>query len=100
VKYNGFIHVDKDGKYQMTWKTGNLTWIKVDGRQVLKVVFSKTDRFTDPPTGGEKNIYLKTGSHAVEVVTVFQTSGLLPEIVLHREGSSEEGKSLWSSFSF
>jgi hypothetical protein len=92
--------VKETGKYQMDWSTDNLTRLRVDGRQILNIVFSKTDKYMDPPSSGKKNIYLKAGDHNVEVLTVFQRSRVPPNIVLRREGLLGDGKSLWSSFDF
>jgi hypothetical protein len=100
VRYEGVIHVDGGGNYEMNWKTSNRTEFRVDGRTLLNLYFPRTGKFISPEKRGMKTIHLDAGDHKVEVTTCFQQNCDPPGIFLHREGTPGQGQPLWSSFNF
>lgn len=102
IQYKGVIHVSKAGKYRMTWSIDNQTRLRVDGRQILDILFPKTKHFplVESTDKGEKTIDLKEGDHQVDVLTVILRTHGPPDISLRRADSVDEPKSLWTSFNF
>ena len=100
VKYEGTIHFNQGGHYQIDWQTANRTELEVDGHRILNLYFTMTPNYTDPVGSGDRSIYLGAGDHKVQVITCFQRNANPPTIFLQNEDSQVKKQSLWATFNF
>jgi hypothetical protein len=100
VRYEGVIHVDGGGSYELNWKTAERTEVWVDGRSVLNLYFPRTMQFMSPERSGTNSVHLDAGDHKVVVISCFQRSVSAPEISISHSGTEGQGKSLWYSSNF
>ncbi len=104
VRLEGAIHIKQGNRYDITLKADGRTKVWIDGRIIWDVFFTRYNKYPDgymisPAKTLDKTIRLETGDHRVEIVTCFQSSRSLPEILFRKE-NVPVGKetSIWSSF--
>jgi hypothetical protein len=102
VEYNGLVHMEKGGSYEVTCKTINRTEVFVDGKKVIDLAFPVAPHFgyAGPEKTQREALSLKAGDHKVKVLTIFERNQTPPDIALRLAGSPGPAQSLWSSFSF
>jgi hypothetical protein len=105
IQLDSMIRVGKEGKYEVTVKAEGLTKVWVDGKKIFDIPFYYGKKFNDeffiePSKTVKKTIALEATDHRVRILTCFQKSIRIPDIVVHLKGSAEPEKSLWSSFNF
>ncbi len=104
VQVEGKFHMEKGGKYEVNLKADGRTKIWIDGHEWMDAFFARFNRYPDgyvlaSPLELRKVIPLEAGDHRLKVVTCYQKSQKLPDILIRQE-SAPKGteKSIWNSF--
>ncbi len=100
-RYQGVIHVKKGGKYKINCANDSRTILKIDGRDVLDMVFPRTEHFTTPARTDTNTLNLEAGNHTIQVTGLIPQTHQPPVITLSSLGTPDlKDLSLWSSFDF
>jgi hypothetical protein len=102
VRLSADILIMRGGKYALKADSKNLLLVRVDGRRVLDLKFSRTAHYDyEPDERIEKaTLKLAAGDHELQVTECYEKSESLPSLTLGRSGDPKSDKSVWDSFAF